>query len=55
MLLGVSTEVLGETMEAEEVESDAAEAAGATLDAAVTAVRSFFTSGSTEGATPLKA
>ena len=55
MLLGVSTEVLGDTTEAEVVESDAAGAAGATLDAAVTAVRSFFTSGSNEGVTPLKA
>ena len=55
VLLGVSTEVLGDTTEAEEAESDAAGAAGATLDAAVTAVRSFFTSGSNEGVTPLKA
>ena len=54
-LLGVSTEVLGDTMEAEETESDAAEAAGATWDAAVTAVRSSFTLESSEGATPLKA
>ncbi len=55
MLLGVSTEVLGDTTEAEEVESDAAGAAGASWDAAVTAVRSSFTLESNEGVTPLKA
>ena len=37
------------------MESDAAEAAGATWDAAVTAVRSSFTLESIEGITPLKA
>ena len=44
-----------DTTEVGRVESDAAEAAGPTWDAAVTAVRNFLTSESSEGITPLKA